>query len=497
MFGLALSELNARESAIENELDVNNTFVMTQAQTQQDSLLSVQTRQDSLITTQIQQKEDRLAKVSEENAGLESRKAQEILLQAQLKAQMKEQLKLNKELNRQAKRRKKIERKLEKQYSSQAKLDGKLHTATQPANPDTTVSQTAAPQLQFSNPDGHGLLPSQIAALNQIRDALTPTDDGSLIISGNLIVGNNNVIVLTDNKTNLDEILSAIQCTKDLQSTPYRDITVRTPGNAAKGKASGMDDGKDFYAPVYEREYEDNQIGKVKKAFTESLFDHASLGVKASTMGIGLELSTTLSRNLQLRLGYDYADKDWNINLKTKDRNLQTAVGISDFPMLKTNADFSYRNGHALMDLYPVRKGIFHFTAGVYYGESKIDIDGQVVHPNTKRPLPLAKDQTWPDLTFANYAVAVDKGKVKSEMILGNRWKPYFGIGLGRSVPKTRFGLKIEAGVLYQGDFVMKQNGKVPVRDKTRTDSFIDETSYTKWMNLYPMVSLQLIYRIW
>ncbi|MDR2774541.1 MAG: hypothetical protein LBC19_07350, partial [Tannerella sp.] len=462
-----------------NERNGNDTSGVTQAQiqTQQDSLLKASILQDSLLTIRIQQKEDKLRKVREENADLETKKKQEALIQAQLEAQIKEQTKLYKELNKQAKKRKKIDDKLE---------DVSHMVAPQDTVNAKNIPQITVPQLQPPNPDDN-LPSSQIAALNQIRESLTPDNDGNLILSGNLIAGNNNVIILMDNKANLDEILSTVQRTKELQPAQYRDISACTKDNAAEEKVNITEA---YYAI-------DNQIEKVKKIFTESLFDHTSLGMRASTVGIGLELSTTLSRNLQFRIGYDLIDYRRNVNLKTKDVNLQTAVGISTFPILKTKADFSYRNGHALIDIYPVRKGIFHLTTGIYYGMSKIDVDGQVVHPKMKNPLPLATGQKWPDLNFANYAVAINNGKVKSEMILGNRWKPYLGIGIGRSVPHTRLGFKIELGVLYQGDFVMKQNGKKLIKDETRPDSFINGFNYTRWMNLYPVASLQLIYRIW
>jgi hypothetical protein len=516
MFILALSELNAQEAVIENERNVNDTLGVTQVSAQQDSLLKAQIPQDSLSTTQIQQEKDKLRKVKEENADLESKKEHEVLIQAQLEAQIKERARLYKELEKQEKKRKKLENKLKDQYSKHAKLKNEKTTdlqtgvpmsapntvAPQDTVPVKNIQQKTVPQLQFSNPNDNNLLPSQIATLNRIRESLTPKNDGSFVLSGNLIVGNNNVIILMDNKTDIDEILSSVQRTKEFQSAQHRNIKADIKDNDANenaniAKISAIDNGRDFYTPINERKYKDNQIGRVKKIFTESLLDHTSLGIKASTMGIGLELSTTLSRNLQFRTGYDFADYNRNFYLKTKDRNLQTAVGLSTFPTLKTNVNFFYRNGHALIDIYPIRKGIFHFTAGIYYGLSKIYIDGQVVHPETKNPLPLVSGQKWPDLNFANYVVAVNDGKVKSEMTLGNRWKPYFGIGLGRSIPKTRLGFKIELGALYQGDFVMRQNGKKLVKDKTGQDSFINTFNYTRWMSLYPMVSLQLIYRIW
>lgn len=445
-------------------------------------------------------------------------------LQPRTSEQIKREEKLTKQLNKQIADREETERSLQAETNMEGLATQRLSSyqssiATTPtANivPVQTVSPVASstsitpPVAVIASNATSNTQPNiettsipleQSDIMKQVHRSLGNDEKGSVVVLGNLIVGNNNVILLVDDKTKADEIMAAIQRNKHPNGFAQMDkstFSAAEPQSKSSIKSTYKNDSEDFYAPLKEKEYENNEVGKIKRVFSESLFDHASLGVKASTMGVGAELATTLSRNLQLRLGYDYIDYDRDINIDTKDEALKTAVGTEKFPVFKTTSDFTYKNAHALLDLYPMRNGIFHFTAGVYYGKSKINVDGQVVDADTKEPLSLAEGQTsWPNLHFADYEVPLKDGKAQVDMKLGKPWKPYFGIGLGRAVPKSRVGFKFELGVLYQGDFKIEQNGTELAIDKTKLDSFIDESDYTKWLKFYPMASLQIICRLW
>lgn len=58
------------------------------------------------------------------------------------------------------------------------------------------------------------------------------------------------------------------------------------------------------------------------------------------------------------------------------------------------------------------------------------------------------------------HAVEIKDGEMNGSFEMGGAFKPYFGIGIGRSLPKKRLGFMFELGVLYQGDYKLKQFGK-------------------------------------
>ncbi len=146
--------------------------------------------------------------------------------------------------------------------------------------------------------------------------------------------------------------------------------------------------------------------------------------------------------------------------------------------------------------------GIFHFTAGMFIGKNQIKAKGYLQNPNTGQKL---TDQDlldagwpygWPTLELDKHGITIDDGEINGTLQLGNVFKPYFGIGLGRSLPKSRIGFMFELGAIYQGDYIIKQGGKkVNLLDQAN-ESFADISDYTKYFRWWPMLNFQLTYRI-
>jgi len=239
-------------------------------------------------------------------------------------------------------------------------------------------------------------------------------------------------------------------------------------------------------------------------SYEEGLFNHVGVGVRASTLGVGLEGTTTLSKNFKLRAGLNIAKYSHNYSFGMDDDNLRDAIGYDPDYDVKGKLDFV--NGHLLVDIHPMRYGVFHFTAGFYIGNNKIKANGLLVNPETGqraelRPEFIAAGYDWNDLILEldKYGVTIEEGgRIDAELKLGNVIKPYFGIGIGRSLPKSRIGFMFELGAMYQGNFEIRQNGKkVEKVEFINGDSFgsdlSDFTDYLKW---WPMLNLQLTYRI-
>lgn len=294
------------------------------------------------------------------------------------------------------------------------------------------------------------------ATVDSLKSTLNPLGDntanGVTIVGNNVIVGNNNTIIVLDDKSQLPDYLA--------------------------GKFPAKD--------------------RSKKKYKASLFNHFSIGLKASTIGAGIELASTLSPNFQLRLGYNITDglETGSFKLKTDDENLRNAVVGGYNPEYKTKAKFDYKNAHALIDFYPIRSSFFHITAGVYYGDSKVKSNGVLINPETENAVVFNDPTNIPPLNLADRELAINaNGALNFDMELGNKFKPYAGIGFGRAVPKSRFGINFELGVIYQGDIDFSQNGVVLADQNDLAESFKNADDYTKWLKWYPVVSLQLVYR--
>jgi hypothetical protein len=229
--------------------------------------------------------------------------------------------------------------------------------------------------------------------------------------------------------------------------------------------------------------------------YDEGLFKHLGVGVRASTMGLGLEVSTTLSKNFKLRGGYNFASYSHDFSISMDDDNLRQAVGYD--PDYKTTGKLQFSSGHLLLDIHPMRYGVFHFTAGVFIGGNKIKANGRLVDPTTGAESELLPGEDWPQLALEKHLIDINGGKIDAAFHLGDAAiKPYFGIGIGRSLPKSRLGFMFELGALYQGDYVIKQNGKEVNLTNTINESFEDIGDYTKWLKWWPVLNFQLTYRI-
>lgn len=227
-------------------------------------------------------------------------------------------------------------------------------------------------------------------------------------------------------------------------------------------------------------------------ANSQEAFKHLSMGLDLATTGIGLELSLpVLTDHLVLKAGYNYA------NLK-----FSTGSGSMNFPELNetvnqyidkantflaqipeessrltrmpssvnVNADGKIKlgTGKMILEYYPSKKSSFHINAGVYVGNPDIlSIDGSCpefwnaysanlttakrmaeLHPEFK-----SKVGSIPDLkaTINGRTLQLTEPGNVNLGLKSVVARPYFGLGFGRSVPKTRCGFQFDFGAIYMG----------------------------------------------
>ena len=192
-----------------------------------------------------------------------------------------------------------------------------------------------------------------------------------------------------------------------------------------------------------------------------------SLGIRAGTLGGGLELSYALSQRAAVRLNVDRynrtqsSDQD-NIQYDMK-LKLQTASLLGDW--------FPFANN-------------FRISAGAMFNGNKFSMKGQ----------PTGGTFTINDQTYA----AAEVGSLKAEVKF-KKAAPYFGIGYGRPINRG-LSLIFDAGIMFQGS----PRSKIDVScgttvrcaqlqsDASAEESSLDDSLHS--FKYYPVISLGLAY---
>ena len=222
------------------------------------------------------------------------------------------------------------------------------------------------------------------------------------------------------------------------------------------------------------------------------LFEKWSIGLNAGLYGYGIQGATSLSPNFQARAGFDYMTFSYNDALSFSTPELDT-------PDIKLKGELSeakltFPNFKAMVDYYPVKNGIFSITAGFYIGNNRITFDGQI--------LDYGQYSSHPKFGFEDIIIQPDiDGNFDFKLKMGSTIKPYFGLGLGKTIPKSRVGFRFELGVVYQGGFKVESNNVVSADGLDRIneglfDKFDDLPVSKEILKLWPMMNFTLSYRI-
>lgn len=225
-------------------------------------------------------------------------------------------------------------------------------------------------------------------------------------------------------------------------------------------------------------------------------FNQVALTAGLTTLGITLEAVTPLNNHFNLKAGLNYFSYNTGqryISLNDPNGALHQAFG----------QDVSYRmrgeakniHAHLVVDFYPYKKGLLYFSGGFYFGRTKLKASGIITNRDGS-PAQLQPPYEWPELEFNGQKIDITNGQLNAELTLGNTVKPYLGIGLGRAIPRRRLGVKLEVGLLLAGKYTLKQNGVDVETVTTRVDNFEDINSTMKVFEYYPMLKVQLNYRL-
>lgn len=132
-----------------------------------------------------------------------------------------------------------------------------------------------------------------------------------------------------------------------------------------------------------------------------------SIAVRASTLGIGAELSKLVFPNVGVRAGINTLSRDIN---RTQEK-------------IRYDVELDFSSVTGLIDLFPSRRGSFHFTGGVMSAPADIDGIG----------LPVGDRFTINGRDYTAAEVGTVRGTVRWPSAM-----PYAGIGWG--TPASRRG---------------------------------------------------------
>lgn len=172
------------------------------------------------------------------------------------------------------------------------------------------------------------------------------------------------------------------------------------------------------------------------------IFNHMALGPTFGTDGIGLDLVMPVGRHIQLRGGYAIDPIQPSFKVNAGSYSIQgTVYNFNDIPV--KFGSWKNGTGHLLLDIYPSRKGGFHFSLGAFI--------------NNGMPLSASADlskvldpEDYGTLSLED--ISTDKSGVLYLDLKTWSVMPYAGLGFGRALnPERTFGFVFDMGVLVWG----------------------------------------------
>jgi len=193
-----------------------------------------------------------------------------------------------------------------------------------------------------------------------------------------------------------------------------------------------------------------------------------AVGVKASTLGAGVELTTNVVPLLM------------NLRLQVNDLNYNRSINTTQ---VTYNGKLKLFSVGAIADFYPFA-GKFRVSGGLYYNGNKFDITGRPSAANTF---------VFNGVSYTGTQVGNVNGTINF-----NKIAPYVGIGWGDAISSgSPLGFSFEVGALYQGKArtsittsrtVAGLNANIAA-EKKRLDNSLNNFRF------YPVVALGLNWR--
>ena len=217
----------------------------------------------------------------------------------------------------------------------------------------------------------------------------------------------------------------------------------------------------------------------------EDIFNHLGVGAHVATTGFGFEVASPITKYVTARAGVTIMP---GITFNTDvEGYFDTGYGDQEFEM-KLKGNLSRVQGSLIFNVYPFPSKTFYVAAGAYFGGSKvIKITGHSDEIAT-----MSNDN--PYVEVGEYKLPVDKNGNVDGGIKVNGFRPYFGIGFGRPVPKHRISVSGELGVQLHGTPKLYTNiGELEGLKEASDDDFQDIMDK---LTVYPVLKITINGRI-
>ena len=193
-----------------------------------------------------------------------------------------------------------------------------------------------------------------------------------------------------------------------------------------------------------------------------------SLGLKASTLGFGVEAEGNVKELIGGRIGANYLSFDYSGKASDIDYDFEVES----------------KNLLVLLDVHPFR-GSFRISGGVVLNDSTFDATSVS-----------ADKVTIGDKEYSGSEIGTLKGTVDF-----NKTSPYIGLGWDTSFGKSkRFGFLFDIGVVYQGspDITLSADGPISTDPTFQSDLAREEQDLQDDLDkfkYYPVIALGVSYR--
>lgn len=238
------------------------------------------------------------------------------------------------------------------------------------------------------------------------------------------------------------------------------------------------------------------QEGSAKGRVPEhKAFDNASIGIEASTTGIGLSAATPIHRAFTLRGGFNVLPFSYRYTYDDFDPLMVAGTEVS-VPGLGLKASSRMYTGHLIVDWVPFRRGTstFFLAAGLYFGGSRLlDVTGRF-DPAELAAAGIPADQISNiRLDVGGTTIAPNSDGSAEAQLKVNAVRPYVGLGVGRAIPRGRVGFRAEAGAIFHGKPSIASPNIVKQTPASELDGF--NKFLSKW-KVYPVLSLKMTVKI-
>ena len=228
-------------------------------------------------------------------------------------------------------------------------------------------------------------------------------------------------------------------------------------------------------------------------AAAQDLFNHLAVNAHVATTGVGVELSTPITKFITMRAGVTCMP-GFSFNAEVDGQYYVN--GESNNFTVDLDANLKRTQGSVIFNVYPLAKAkvcsSFFLAAGLYFGGDKlVKIKGH----SDERAEKINQFNGNPYIELGDYKLPVDEnGNVKGGLKV-QKVRPYLGLGFGRYVPKKRISVTGELGVQFHGHIK-------PYTSEGEIEAFDELTEKDDWkkvmdkLTVYPMLKIVISGRI-